>query len=95
MTVRDYDDHSMNLQDLVGGQRFEELARRHGVPGDGYTNVLAAMTAAPDSAEVVALVEDFGRRVAAVVQPVVAVVEPHLLVLGGPRASPVARGWPT
>ncbi|MFD6164702.1 ROK family protein [Oerskovia sp. NPDC060287] len=84
VTVREYDDHSMNLQDLVGGRRFEELAGRHGVPGETYDEILAAMAADPDSPAVVALVEDFGRRVAAVVQPVVAVVEPHLLVLGGP-----------
>lgn len=84
ITVREYDDHSLNLQDLVGGRRFEELAARHGVPGDGYADYLAAMVAAPDSPEVVALVDDFGRRIATVIQPVVAVVEPHLVVLGGP-----------
>ena len=84
VTVREYDDHSVNLQDLVGGRRLEELAARHGVPGDGYAAYLAAMVAAPDSPEVIALVEDLGRRLAAVVQPVVAVVEPPLIVLGGP-----------
>ncbi|MHA7135535.1 ROK family protein [Oerskovia turbata] len=84
VTVREYDDHSENLQDLVGGRRLEELAARHGVPGATYDEYVAAMLAAPDSPEVVALVEDFGRRVAAVVQPVVALVEPHLIVLSGP-----------
>ena len=54
------------------------------MPGDGYTDYLAAMIADPDSPAVVALVEDFGRRLAAVVQPVVAVVEPHVVVLSGP-----------
>ncbi|GAA3207296.1 ROK family protein [Oerskovia jenensis] len=84
VTVREYDDHSVNLQDLVGGRRLEELAVRYGVPGVGYTEHLAAMVADPDSPAVVALVEDFGRRLATVVQPVVAVVEPHLIVLSGP-----------
>jgi predicted NBD/HSP70 family sugar kinase len=84
VTVRAYDDHSENLQDLVGGRRFEELAARHGVPGESYADYLESMVANPDSPAVVALVEDFGRRVAAVAQPVVALVEPHLLVLGGP-----------
>lgn len=98
VTVREFDDHSENLQDLVGGRRFEELAARYGVPGDEYADHLAAMRAAPDSPEVVALVEDFGRRLAVVLQPVVAVVEPHLIVLGGPtciaggqRLADVAR----
>ena len=84
VTVREYDDHSVNLQDLVGGRRLEELAVRYGVPGVGYTEHLAAMVADPDSPAVVALVEDLGRRLATVVQPVVAVVEPHLIVLSGP-----------
>jgi predicted NBD/HSP70 family sugar kinase len=84
VTVREYDDHSQNLQDLVGGRRFEELAARHAVPGETYADYLESMVAEPDSPAVVALVDDFGRRVAAVVQPVVALVEPHLIVLGGP-----------
>ncbi len=81
-------DDSANVQDLVGGLRVAELAARAGVPGvetgTSYEDAVAALAAHRGSTAVDVVVEDLARRVAIVLQPVVAVLEPDAMVLGGP-----------
>ncbi|WP_265522215.1 ROK family transcriptional regulator [Oerskovia flava] len=77
-------DNSQNVQDLVGGLRVAEVARTVGVPGDTLAAHLAAVTTDPDAPSSVAFVEDLARRAAVAIQPVVAVLQPHVVVLGGP-----------
>ena len=90
-------DDSVNVQDLVGGLRLVELCARAGVPGiteagSSYGDAVAALAAHRDSAAVHDLVQDLALRVAIVLQPVVAILEPDAVVLGGPTG--VACGAP-
>lgn len=81
-------DDSVNVQDLVGGLRLVELCARAGVPGvtEGtpYAAAVAAVREHHGTDAVHELVQDLARRVAIVLQPVVAILEPDAVVLGGP-----------
>lgn len=81
-------DDSVNVQDLVGGLRLVELCARAGVPGvtetSPYAEAVAAVAEHRGTAAVHELVQDLARRVAIVLQPVVAILEPDAVVLGGP-----------
>lgn len=81
-------DDSVNVQDLVGGLRLVELCARTGVPGvteeTPYAAAVDAIREHAGSPAVHDLVEDLARRVAIVLQPVVAILEPDAVVLGGP-----------
>ncbi|TWG85642.1 hypothetical protein L603_001700000030 [Cellulosimicrobium cellulans J34] len=81
-------DDSVNVQDLVGGLRLVELCARTGVPGvteeTPYAAAVDSIREHAGSPAVHDLVEDLARRVAIVLQPVVAILEPDAVVLGGP-----------
>ncbi|UKJ65339.1 ROK family transcriptional regulator [Cellulosimicrobium cellulans] len=81
-------DDSVNVQDLVGGLRLVEICARAGVPGvtesTPYAAAVAAVREHRDTDAVHELVQDLARRVAIVLQPVVAILEPDAVVLGGP-----------
>ncbi|MFE6237049.1 ROK family protein [Cellulosimicrobium sp. NPDC057862] len=81
-------DDSVNVQDLVGGLRLVEICVRAGVPGvtesTSYAAAVAAVREHRDTDAVHELVQDLARRVAIVLQPVVAILEPDAVVLGGP-----------
>jgi predicted NBD/HSP70 family sugar kinase len=81
-------DDSVNAQDLVGGLRVVEIAARAGIPGvaEGtpYDTVVDALVRHVGTPASDAFVADLARRVAVVLQPVVAILEPDAVVLGGP-----------
>ncbi|MCB7137879.1 ROK family transcriptional regulator [Cellulosimicrobium marinum] len=87
LPAQDIDD-SVNAQDLVGGMRVVDVAVRAGVDGidddSPYADAVAALTDQAGSPAVERFVEDLARRVAVVLQPVVAILEPGTMVLGGP-----------
>ena len=80
-------DDSANVQDLVGGRRVVEIAARAGIPGidesTAYDDAVDAV-ARHQGAATDAFVADMARRIAVVLQPVVAILEPDAMVLGGP-----------
>lgn len=70
-----------DLQGLMGGKALVRLAREHGVHGRNLTGILAALATSPARAAVFA---ELAHRVAFGVIPLLAVVDPELVVLGGP-----------
>ncbi|WP_029289205.1 ROK family transcriptional regulator [Cellulomonas sp. HZM] len=72
---------SADLQDLVGGVAVTRVARAHGVRGRRLDQVLDALAT---SDERDAVLSELAPRVAAGVLPVLAVLAPHRVVLGGP-----------
>ncbi|MBD5787759.1 ROK family transcriptional regulator [Cellulosimicrobium terreum] len=81
-------DDSATAQDLVGGLRVVEVATRVQVPGvtatTPYDEVVSALAEHRSTPEVAAFVADLAARVAVVLQPVVAIMEPDAVVIGGP-----------
>lgn len=78
------DPEARSLQDLVGGGGVVSLARRHGLAADDYPSAIAAIAASPGRAPILA---EYADRVAAAVLPLLAVLDPRLVVLGGPTAA--------
>jgi predicted NBD/HSP70 family sugar kinase len=73
-----------DLQDLIGGIAVKNLARAHGVRGRSYDAALddlAAHAARP------AVLSELATRVAVGVIPVLAVLDPPVVVLGGPTGA--------
>lgn len=73
-----------DMQDLLGSTAVTRVARSHGVRGRTYEAVLAALAAHPARGDVL---RDVAERVAHVVTPVLAVLDPGLVVLGGPTGA--------
>ncbi|GAA4151698.1 ROK family transcriptional regulator [Leifsonia shinshuensis] len=71
------DPAAADLQDLIGGPAVAELAAAHGLSGD----LLG------DEAAREALVAELAARVAVGVVPVLALLDPELVVLGGPTGA--------
>ena len=78
-SAAELDPEAGDLQDLIGGPAVARLAARHGVSSD------AAFAADPDARE--AFLGELARRVAVGVVPVLALLDPELVVLGGPTGS--------
>jgi predicted NBD/HSP70 family sugar kinase len=71
------DPEAADLQDLIGGPAVDRLATAHGLDGD-----LQGDDAARDE-----LVAELAARVAVGVAPVLALLDPELVVLGGPTGA--------
>jgi predicted NBD/HSP70 family sugar kinase len=81
------DPAARTVQDLVGGRAVALLARRHGIEADGFHAARAAL-ADPSSDGVRRLVfDELAERVAHVALPVIATLDPGLVVLAGPTAD--------
>ncbi|WP_020075245.1 ROK family transcriptional regulator [Cryocola sp. 340MFSha3.1] len=78
-SAAELDPEAGDLQDLIGGPAVARLAARHGVSSDG------AFAGDPDARE--AFLGELARRVAVGVVPVLALLDPELVVLGGPTGS--------
>lgn len=79
-----YDESAREVQDLIGGRAVEALLARHGIPGATLPEALAALESAPNRGEVIA---DLAPRIAIALTPLLSVLDPELLVLGGPTGS--------
>lgn len=76
-------DGNENDQDLIGGLRLLELAQRAGVEADELDAALDVVAADPAAPAAAAFLDALAPRVAVVLEPVVAVLQPEVLVLGG------------
>ncbi|RWZ52025.1 ROK family transcriptional regulator [Labedella phragmitis] len=76
------------VQDLVAAAVLVDLARDHGLSVDGYPELLALLgsdlAASPRLAD---LLDDLAPRVGTAMLPLVAVLDPELVVLAGPTGS--------
>jgi predicted NBD/HSP70 family sugar kinase len=75
------DPTAQNLQDLFGGPAITAIARAHGIPGETDREVTHALTDHPSRQ---AVFEEVASRIALGVVPVLAILDPELVVLGGP-----------
>jgi predicted NBD/HSP70 family sugar kinase len=73
-----------DLQDLIGGPAVVRLARDNGLRGRGYSEMLAQIAAGPARDR---MLEALAPRIALGVIPVLAVLDPEVVVLGGPCGS--------
>jgi len=73
-----------DLQDLIGGVAVARLARAHGVRGRTADAVLAELATHPER---LAVLSELAVRVAVGVIPVLAVLDPPVVVLGGPTGA--------
>lgn len=78
------DAEARDLQDLVGGPTVARIARAHGVRGRAQEDVLDALATHPARPAVLA---ELAPRIAVGVVPVLAVLDPHVVVLGGPTGA--------
>jgi predicted NBD/HSP70 family sugar kinase len=77
----DIDPQARDLQQLIGGPAAAAIARRHGVTGATDSAVIDALSDHPAREGVFA---EVARRIAVGVVPVLAILDPELIVLGGP-----------
>lgn len=88
------DPEAVDVQDLVGGTAVTRVARAHGLQADAQGDALAAIAAAPADVRA-SVVDELGLRIAHGVLPLIATLDPGLLVLAGPTAAvggePLAR----
>ncbi|SFR87093.1 Sugar kinase of the NBD/HSP70 family, may contain an N-terminal HTH domain [Agromyces sp. CF514] len=81
------DPAARTVQDLVGGRAVALLAQRHGIEADGFHAAREAL-ADPDAADARrAVFDDLAERVAHIALPVIATLDPGLIVLAGPTAN--------
>jgi predicted NBD/HSP70 family sugar kinase len=80
-TAAEIDPAARDLQDLLGGSAVAKVARAHGVHGRSLEAVLAALAGHPARG---AVLQDLAPRIAMGVVPVLAVLDPGVVVLGGP-----------
>lgn len=66
------------LQDVIGGPAIARMVREAGAPGKTDAELFAALSAQPEAMDTLAT------RITLAVVPVLAVLDPGLLVLGGP-----------
>ena len=72
------------LQDLIGGPALVRLARTHGIRARGYQDLVATLATHPNRHLVL---EELAPRIAMGVKPVLAVLDPERVVLGGPTGQ--------
>ena len=75
------DPEATDLQDLIGGPAIIRIARRHGVEGADARSVALALTDHPNRRAVFA---EMAPRIALGVVPVLAILDPEVMVIGGP-----------
>jgi predicted NBD/HSP70 family sugar kinase len=75
------DPHAADLQGLIGGTSVARIARSHGIRGRSYSALVQALAGAPQRD---AVLQDLAPRIAAGIIPVLAILDPELVVLGGP-----------
>ncbi|WP_426515925.1 ROK family transcriptional regulator [Diaminobutyricibacter sp. McL0618] len=75
------DPQAADLQDLIGGPSVARIARSHGLRGRGYAALAEAISSSPQRE---AVLQDLAPRIAVGVVPVLALLDPELVVLGGP-----------
>ena len=75
------DTEATDLQDLIGGPAIIRIARRHGVEGADARSVALALTDHPNRSAVFA---EMAPRIALGVVPVLAILDPEVMVIGGP-----------
>ncbi|MET4781679.1 putative NBD/HSP70 family sugar kinase [Glaciihabitans sp. UYNi722] len=80
-TASSIDVDATDLQDLIGGSTVVDIAHRHGVEGTDARSIADAMVGHPERAEVFA---ELAPRIAHGVIPVLAILDPEVIVLGGP-----------
>lgn len=81
------DPAARTVQDLVGGRAVALLAQRHGIDADGFHAAREALAAPEAEAARSAVFDDLALRVAHVALPVIATLDPGLVVLAGPTAN--------
>ncbi|MFF2370159.1 ROK family protein [Agromyces sp. NPDC058110] len=81
------DPAARTVQDLVGGRAVALLAQRHGIDADGFHAAREALAdpGADDARR--AVFDDLAERVAHIALPVIATLDPRLIVLAGPTAN--------
>jgi predicted NBD/HSP70 family sugar kinase len=78
------DPEATDLQDLLGGEAVATLARRHGVMGNTLDTLIGALASHPKREEVFA---EIAPRIALGIVPVLAILDPEAIVLGGPLGT--------
>jgi predicted NBD/HSP70 family sugar kinase len=73
-----------DLQELLGGEAVAKLARAHGVSGGSSAELLKALADHPERGAVFAVVAP---RIALGIVPVLAILDPEVIVLGGPLGT--------
>ncbi len=79
-----YDESAREVQDLIGGRAVFKLIHKHGIEGDTMRAAIAALDAAPNRLDVI---EELAPRIAISLTPLLSVLDPELVVLGGPTGS--------
>lgn len=77
----DIDPDATDLQSLLGGAAIIEIARQHSVEGSDVRSIAFALTDHPNRA---AFFAEMAPRIAIGVVPVLAILDPELVVIGGP-----------
>jgi len=77
----DIDSDAGDLQDLIGGPAVIRIARRHGVEGTDARSVALALADHPHRGAVFA---EIAPRIALGIVPVLAILDPEVVVIGGP-----------
>lgn len=83
ITAARIDPVAQDLQDLMGGPTVSRILRTNGVPGRTLDDRLAQLSSAPPEIRTAVLAE-LAPRIAHGVLPVLAVLDPGTIVLGGP-----------
>ncbi|MGV8979362.1 MAG: ROK family transcriptional regulator [Cellulomonas sp.] len=78
------DPAAVDLQDLIGGPAVVRLARETGLRARGFTEMLEQIAVGVDREK---LLSALAPRIAAGLVPVLAVLDPEMVVLGGPTGT--------
>jgi len=85
------DPEATDLQQLLGGEAIARLARKHGIAADnsaaGQVSAAALVRALAGHPEREALFADIAPRIALGIVPVLAILDPEVIVLGGPLGT--------
>lgn len=82
--ARALDERAATSSDLVGAIGLRRLAASHGIEADDFTGLLAAIERS-DALD--RIVDELGERIAHVSLPLLATLDPGLVVLSGPTAA--------
>lgn len=79
-----YDESVREVQDLIGGRAVQALLNKHGITGATFHATMAALETAPNRLDVI---EELAPRIAICLTPLLSVLDPELVVLGGQTGS--------
>ena len=79
-----YDESVREVQDLIGGRAVQALLNKHGITGATFHATMAALATAPNRLDVI---EELAPRIAICLTPLLSVLDPELVVLGGQTGS--------